>query len=246
MIKIRSIKSMTFWFTALFSINILTGCGGSGNTTTTAPNDANLQKGWYVKLTVEDGTLKDNSTVLGYLGYLEGASDSKDRYDSEAFSSSGLYTTIYHEDFGSTKNYRSDYRTYKEAGEKSDTWIIKVNSGDANADVTLSWNGITYVTKSLKGGFDEELQTESPELTQMRLVDVETADVVPATDDGMKITFNMNGSNERTFQWILLAEGDSEPDVEPTVKIASPSARSMKVLEEESDFGFSPPSFEKR
>jgi len=123
-----------------------------------------------------------------------------------------------------------------------------VNSRNVDADITLSWNGITYVTKTLKDGFNEEVKTDSPELTQMRLVDVESGDVMFATDDGMKITFNMNGSNERTFQWILLADGDSEPDVQPTVKMVAPLARSMKVqnLEEESDFGFSPPTFEKR
>lgn len=246
---------------------MFTGCGGSsttgetGDTTTGSSNtgetqdtttnnednDVILQKGWYVKLTVESDTLKDESTVLGYL---EGASDSKDRYDSEAFSSSGLYTTIYHEDFGSTKNYRSDYRAYTAVGEKYDTWTIKVNSGDTNADVTLSWNGITYVTKKSKGGFTEELQTQSPELILMRLVDVETGDIILAEENDMQISFNMEGQKERTFQWILLKDGDPEPEVQPIVASkTSPSLRSMKVQSiepEESDFGFAPPSFEKR
>jgi hypothetical protein len=210
------------------------------------------QKGWYIKLTVESATLKDNSTVFGYL---EGASDGKDRYDSEALSSSGLYTTIYHTDFGSTKNYRSDYRTYAAAGQKSDTWTIKVNSGDANADVTLSWDGITYVTKNAKGSFNEEHKATAEELSNMRLVDVEDNLVIPVLDNGMKISFNMNGNKVRTFKWVVLKDGEVEPEV--TAKVSALSAKvntfsvekatvhTLQEDEEEND-GFTPPSFEKR
>ncbi len=181
---------------------------------TSAVNDTAseiIQKGWYIRLVAEDGTRKESSTVFGYL---EGAGDNKEKYDSEAltpFGGSYLYTTLYHTDFGSVQNYKSDYRVYRAAGEKSDTWTIKVNSGDVNADVTLSWNGITYVTKTFKDGFREELKTDSSELSLMRLVDVETGDVMAVTDEGMKITFNMNGSHQRTFQWTLLANGERSP-----------------------------------
>ena len=258
-------KSTIFLLATLLSIGIFTGCGGSSTTdetgdtitstaedtqetTTSNPNnDVILQKGWYIKLTVQSDTLKDESTVFGYL---EGASDGKDRYESEALSSSGLYTTIYHEDFGSTKYYRSDYRAYKATGEKSDRWMIKVNSGDVNADVTLSWNGITYVTKKSKGGFTEELKTQSPELSLMRLVDVETGDVISVEENDMQISFNMEGQKERTFQWILLSEGEPEQEVQPaSARMAAQSLKSMTVQSieaEELDFGFIPPSFEKR
>jgi len=240
------LKTKIFLLTALLGLGVFTGCGGSGSTdgetsTTTPSNDAVVQKGWYVKLTVQSETRKDGNTVLGYM---EGASDSKDRYDSEALSSSGLYTTIYHEDFGSTKNYRSDYRVYKAAGEKSDIWMIKVNSGDANADVTLSWKGITYVIKTSKGGFVEELKTQSPELSLMRLVDMETGDVFLADENDMQITFNMEGQKVKTFQWILLKDGDPEPEVQPVaVRMSAPSFKSTDV--EEFDLGFTPPSFQK-
>lgn len=211
--------------------------------------DEVFQKGWYIRLAVEDGTLKESSTVFGYL---EGAGDNKEKYDTEAltpFGGSYLYTTLYHTDFGSVTNYKSDYRVYRAAGEKSDTWTIKVHSGDENADVTLSWNGITYVAKTVKDGFQEELETDSPELGLMRVVDVETGDVMLAADEDMKITFNMNGSHQRTFEWMLLADGDPEPDAQPIEKSIGISAKSMKVQtseEEEVNDEFTPPSFEKR
>lgn len=270
----KQFKNTVLLLATFLSLGTFTGCGGSGSSgeetgtttqsndvvvvgesgtsdeeteTTTQSNDVVVQKGWYVKLTVESDTLKDESTVFGYL---EGASDNKDKYDSESLGTSGLCTTIYHEDFGDTKNYRSDYRTYKEVGEKSDTWMIKVNSNDANADITLSWNGITYVTKKSKSGFIEELQTESPELSLMRLVDVKTGDVFSADESDMQIIFNMEGQRVRTFEWILLKDGDPEPEAEPAVVgVAKASLRSMKVQDiepEESDFELTPPSVQKR
>jgi len=237
---------------AVFSLmGSLSGCGGNSTDAKSedTPDPVVIQKGWYIKLSVESATLKDNSTVFGYL---QGASDSKDRYDSEALSSNGLYTTIYHTDFGSTKNYRSDYRAYAETGQKSDSWVIKVNSGDANADVTLSWDGITYVTKNAKGQFEEAHQTQSAELSNMRLIDVETGDVMQATENGMQVTFNMGGSKVRTFQWVLLKDGEEEPTVQVSTQSASEKAvQSMEdevkaAEEDEMNGGFTPPSFEKR
>lgn len=173
------------------------------------------QKGWYIKLSVESDTLQDEGTVFGYL---EGASDEKDKYDSDALGSSGLYSTIYREDLGST-HYRSDYRSYAPTGEKSDTWIIEVHSGDKNANVTLSWDGITYVSKNDKGTFDEEHKTRSAELDLMRLIDVEDATVLSVLDNEMKISFSMNGNRERVFKWVLLQDGEAEPEAKPFEKI---------------------------
>lgn len=162
------------------------GNGGDNNSGDAETVPVAQQKGWYIRLTVQSDTLEDKSTVFGYL---EGASDTKDRYDSEALSSTGLYTTVYHTDFGSIKNYKSDYRAYKAAGEGSDIWIIKVNSGDTAADVTLSWDGITYVTKNPKGGFQEEHKVESTELSQMRLVDVDNGTVIYVEENDMQINY---------------------------------------------------------
>lgn len=265
----KHLKSTLFLLMVLLGTGMFSGCDGSndpavvndvndvisdGNTpadeNTPAVNDTKneiIQKGWYVRLSVEDGTRKESSTVLGYL---EGAGDGKEKYESEAltpFGGSYLYTTLYHTDFGSVQNYKSDYRVYKEAGQKSDIWTIKVNSGDVNADVTLSWNGITYVTKRAQGGFEEELKIDAPELSLMRVVDVESGDVMLASENGMEISFNMNGSHQRTFEWYLLADGEPEPDVMPTEKSSAVSAKSMKTMSKtkETSDAFAPPSFEK-
>ncbi len=237
----KQLKSVVFLLTALLSMEIFTGCGG-GNTT--QKEVVNLQKGWYVRLAVESDTLNDNSTVFGRL---QGAGNNKDRYDNEAKGSAGLFTTLYHEDFGTFRHYKSDYRPYSETGERSDNWTIKVNSSNKSADVTLSWKGITYATKNPKGGFDEELKIESPELTLMRLVDVETGKVMSVLDNDMKISFNMNGSSQRTFIWMLLKDGDPEPNAESVAKMAvsvqAEKSGDLQNIEDEMLSELNPPDF---
>ena len=181
------------------------------------------QKGWYIRIQVEANGLEDANTVFGYL---KGASDNKDRYDSEAMASSGLYSVIYHDDFGKKTDYRSDYRAYKKSGQKTETWILKVKyAKDKHADVTLKWNGITYTQGISGGGFIETHKSSSSELDRMRLVDVSNGDVIDiSTEDSYR--FNMDGKTTHEFQWIMLADGEEEPN---TAK--APAAQSRMRVE---------------
>ncbi len=168
------------------------------------------QKGWYIRLVTTSDDLKDNHTVFGYL---KGASDQKDKYDSEALSVGGshyLYTTIDHPEFARTSEYRSDYRASRKVGKKSDTWIIVVHSGDAYADVTLSWDGITRVKKNRKGDFVEKHKRGKKILGKMRLLDKENNIKINVKAEN-SYTFNMNGNNEHTLTWILMKDGEDEP-----------------------------------
>lgn len=221
----------------LFTVTILTfvtsmalnGCGGgaggagessdtasngssttSGTTGTHTASSATIQKGWYIRLEVESDRLKDTGTVFGYL---EGASDMKDKYDNASLASGGLYTAIYHSDFDSDKEYRSDFRSYVEPGTRSDKWIIRVHSGDKNANIRMWWKGIVNVERSGTGAFKESLDSQSDIFNKMRLIDVNTGNVIPVTGNGDEITFDMNGTSVREFQWILMKDGSSEPAI---------------------------------
>jgi len=164
--------------------------------------------GWYIRLKVDDGVLHDDKTVFGYF---KEAADGKDKYDAESLASWGLYTTIYHDDFSGTNNYRSDYRADKPLGSKSETWIIKVHyRKDPYANVTLSWDGITLLTQTAVFGRKEVHQKTSPELERMRLVDPASNTVINVSETD-NYTFNMEGSSERTLQWILLKDDEEEP-----------------------------------
>jgi hypothetical protein len=170
------------------------------------------QKGWYIRLVTESDNLKDTKTVLGYL---KGASDQKDRYDSEALGSGGshyLYTTINHPEFEGAEEYRSDYRAFQKIGKKADMWIIDVHSGDAYADVTLRWDGVTKVKKNKKGTFVEKHKRGNVILGKMILLDAEN-DVTVDVKSKNSYTFNMNGKREHVLAWILKKDGESEDEL---------------------------------
>jgi hypothetical protein len=166
------------------------------------------QKGWYIRISTQSSGLEDDQTVIGYL---EGASDRRDRYDNEAFPSSGLYTSIYHNNFGKKSDFRSDYRAYKEVGSRSESWIIKVNNArHKNSDVTISWSDIIVVEKRPKVGYSEREMANSTILQYMRLIDEEGGNIVDISQDS-SYSFNMNGKSVRELRWVILADGEDEP-----------------------------------
>ena len=170
-------------------------------------NKVKRQKGWYIRLVTESDDLRDYKTVFGYL---QGASDLKDKYDSEALSSGGphyLYTTINHPEFEGAKEYRSDYRAFQKVGKKSDTWMIVVHCGDAFADVTLSWDGITKVKKNKKGVFVEKHRRGKNKLGKMVLFDEENNRTIDVKSEN-SYTFNMNGNREYILTWVLKKDGE--------------------------------------
>ncbi len=167
------------------------------------------QKGWYIRLTAKSDSLVDDKAVFGYL---QGASDGRDRYDTQAYASSGLYVVIYNGNFGAKKEYRSDYRAFKASGSATETWVLRVyNRRGVHDDITLSWDGITLVKKRDGNGFDEEQKKNSTELQNMRLIDSDEGLVINASED-QNYSFNMNGKIVKEFKWIMLADGDDEPE----------------------------------
>ena len=178
---------------------------------------SNIQRGWYIRLIATSDDLKDTSTVFGYL---KGASDQKDKYDSEALSSGGghyLYTTINHPEFEGSEEYKSDYRAFQKTGNKSDTWTIVVHSSDNYGDVTLSWDGVTWVRKKKEGGFREKHYKGKRILGRSKLIDEANGEVIDTKAEN-SYTFNMDGSREHTLKWVLLKDGEEEPTIaEPEV-----------------------------
>jgi len=182
------------------------------NQETIRENNRVIQRGWYIRLTAKSDSLIDDKVVFGYL---QGANDGKDRYDSQAYASSGLYVVIYNGNFGTKKEYRSDYRAFKTSGSTKETWIVRVyNRRGTNDDITLSWNGITLVSKrENSNNFEEEHKKSSTELKNMRLVDDDEKNIINVSED-QNYSFNMDGKIVREFRWIMLADNDDEPEIE--------------------------------
>ncbi len=204
-----------------------------------------VQKGWYIRLTAQNGDTTNNTTVFGYL---QGASDGKDRYDAEALSAGGskhFYTTIHHDDFAGADEYRSDYRAYAKIGKKSDTWVIIVHSGNTAADVTLSWNGVTEGKKVDNGAFIEKHTKGKKTLRRMRLIDEENGEVIEVKKQ-RSYTFNMNGKKEHQLKWMLLKNGEDEPVLEVTAEMSETSFKVEEAQEAEAAEESLPPSVKKK
>ncbi len=210
-----------------------------------------VQKGWYIRLVTTSNKLTDKSTVFGYL---QGASDWKDKYDSEVLSSGGayyLYTTINHPEFVGAEEYRSDYRAFQKIGEKSDTWTIVVHCGDTNADITLSWDGVTWVKKNIQGGFTEKHRKGRKILGKMKLLD-ETNDQVIDVNAEDSYTFNMKGNRIYTLKWVLFKDAEEKSTAAESplkmMKTLKVSSESEEVSEDETvnEDEFSMPSPKKK
>ena len=221
-----------------------TAFGGNGH-----KKKPGKQIGWYVRLITTSSDLNDTHTVFGYL---KGASDAKDRYDSEALASGGghyLYTTISHPEFEGSKEYRSDYRAFAKRGRKSDTWTIVVHSGDTNADVTIGWDGVTWVRKKRgESDFIEKHRRGRRLFANMRLVDEANGIVIDVKAQN-SYTFAMDGKREHTLKWVALKEGEEEPvlaEVEAAVakmEMVEMLSERREMMDEEAESldGFLPP-----
>ncbi len=118
---------------------------------------------------------------------------------------------IYHNDFGEKKEYHSDYRSNKKSGRQTEIWVLKVKyAKDKYADVTISWDDITYVQGIRGGGFNETHKSSSPELENMRLVDTANGVVIDVANTH-SYSFSMDGSSTHEFKWMMLADGMEEP-----------------------------------
>lgn len=223
-----------------------TAFGGNGH----KKKKSGKQIGWYVRLITTNDDLKDTHTVFGYL---RGASDAKDKYDSEAMVTGGshyLYTTLSHPEFQGAREYRSDYRAFAKRGKKSDTWTIIVHSADTQADVTVGWDGVTWVRKKKgESDFTEKHRRGRRLFSNMRLLDEANSIVIDVKAQNA-YTFNMDGKREHTLKWVALKKGEEEPVVaELEASVAEmgmmeifSEQKEMIEVESESLDGFMPPS----
>ncbi len=171
---------------------------------------------WYVRLYLTSDDYKDSGTIFGYL---DGASDVKDTFDAEllVYRNSPLYSAIYHLKYEGSHYYRSDFRQMKEVGSLNESWTISIFAKDTNADVTLSWNGITHSKVVGLGEVSEDTVVDDPILAKMRLIDDENNITVNPSQQ-YSYTFNMNGNSQKRLRWVILKDGSSEPQPQPFIK----------------------------
>ncbi len=166
---------------------------------------------WYIRLVAEDSTkaLKTNSAQLGVL-------EESDAVTKHTLISRGRFTGPYLDvvfidpDGVAAGVYKTNYHTYQEGLEER--WMFTVKTDDDTAEILLTWNGLyaltPYIDDKNREQYKEYRSLSNPLIKYMKLVDVETGKEIAVSIDGQVQTyvFNMNGQNERVFEWVVQAE----------------------------------------
>ena len=137
--------------------------------------------GWFIRLVVESGGLRDDANVFGQLADSVVGYDAHDLEELAPFGDSFLTVVFPHPDWGAQAgDYASDYHPLRSASVP-DEWRFEVRSSNPESVVTLRWEG------------------PASRLLGSILIDVESGQrIVPQTDG--RYTFAMSGSS-RSFRW---------------------------------------------
>lgn len=171
---------------------------------------------WYIRLVAEvpSRALKTNSAQLGML-------EESDAAAKHTLISSGRFTgpyldVVFTDPDGRTADvYKSNYHTYQEDTEER--WMFTVGTDDSTSEIVLTWNGMyiltPYIDDKNREQYKESLSLNNPLIKYMKLVDVETGKEIAVSIDGQAQTyvFNMNGQNEKVFEWVMQTEVISFP-----------------------------------
>ncbi|PHS41851.1 MAG: hypothetical protein COB07_02085 [Sulfurovum sp.] len=171
---------------------------------------------WYIRLVAEapSRALKTNSAQFGILEKSDAAAKHT-LISSGRFSGPYLDVVFIDPDGRTADVYKSDYHTYQEGTEER--WMFTVGTDDSTSEVSLTWNGMylltPYIDSENREQYKESLSLNNPLITYMKLVDVETGKEIAVSVDGQAQTyiFNMNGQNERVFEWVVQTEVVSIP-----------------------------------
>jgi len=170
-----------------------------------------IPSNWYVRLIAEDVT-RHLKTTITQLGALETAIEANKQTVLSGGRFAGPYLDIvFMNPIGSPAgSYKTDYHEYAE--NVDDEWEFVVQTDDANAEISLSWNGLYALTPYLDDTnrlqYKEYRSLSNPLVEKMKLIDMDTGIEIPLKINGevQIYTFNMNGSNEHTLKWILRYE----------------------------------------
>ena len=163
---------------------------------------------WYIRLVAEDPAraMKSGDTQLGELE--ESAAVSKHTLKALSPFGGSYLDIVFRDPVGvDAGDYKVNFHQYNEGTEES--WQFTVRTDDANADILLSWRGLyvltPYVDDQNRQRYREYRSLSNPLIQNMKLVDVSSGKEITVAVDGKVQTyvFNMNGQNERTFEWIV-------------------------------------------
>lgn len=213
---------------------MLIGCGGSSDSNTQAqtdlvqiqpdpeqtpvqPDQVPLEEdttevkpsNWYIRIVAQDLNLglKSQNALLGML-------EEKDAVQKHTLKTRGSFdgyldVLFINPDGVAEGQYKTNYHTFQ--NETEEIWTFSVMSRDTNANISLSWRGLYILTPYMDANrqlYREYRSTTNPLSKQMKLVDTQTNEEMAAVSNGevQTYTFNMDGSTERTFKWVVATE----------------------------------------
>lgn len=255
---------------SLWVLLLLSGCGGSGsNTQTTTDNDNDTTtdqdaivepiaeepaKDWYIRLVATDQNrgLETRSALFGELDKADATVEQKlDR--SIPFTSTYIDIAFIDPQGLEEGEYKSHFLSHT---DNEQMWRFTVLCDDTQAQVTLTWRGLfkltPYTDESGQLRYTESINRTNPILKKMQLIDETTGRTVAVINSArpQTISFNMDGSNSKTFRWELKMEDveiEASDDTKDSVQVQTASksiynnsAPSLKIVESStntSEFG---------
>jgi len=165
---------------------------------------------WYIRLLAENIS-SNMKTVSTQLGELE-EENTVQKHTLKALTPfGGRYVDIVFKDPEGVKNgeYKVNFHRYKDGEEDKWRFTIKTDKNSVNDDILLSWRGVyvlkSYQDKQNRHRYSEYRSLTNPIIKYMKLIDTKTGKEMPVMVDGKVQTysFNMNGEQTRTFEWIV-------------------------------------------
>jgi len=222
---------------------LVLGLAGCGSGTQSADEESSVPlksetagakpSDWYIRVVVEDSAraMKTASTQLGELNTDDNISKHTLKSLSP-FDSTYLDVVFIDPPDVTPGEYKTNFHKYQKNSE--DSWMFTVKTDDSNAKIELTWRGLyildPYIDTEKRTRYHEYRSMANPLLNQMKLVDMANGKEIPAIVNGKPqvYSFTMDGSNERTFKWVVQAE-----DVNITSIKYTPMSEQDKVMKKD-------------
>jgi len=189
-----------------------------------------IPSNWYLRL-VADDTNRGLKTNIAQLGVVDADETKFTLLSTGHFGGTYLDIVFINPIDIAAGIYKTQYQHYQD--NTTYRWQFTVRSDDTNADVTLSWHGLFALTPYIDGQnrtqYREYRSMTNPLVKQMKLVDVDLGTEIAVSEDGhvKSYMFNMDGKNERVFEWVV--ETDIVNIVPKQVATSLVKSKSLKI-----------------
>ncbi len=248
-IMMNKVKNIVLSLTVISTLGLLTGCGGSSDSSTITEAETETAAGykiagWYgktqISATAADGTVYTHNTA-GIFGELLESTEAKDSNDVPGYGTA-LFQVVFPQTTWGEDNgdYFSNYQSFIEGESPKRVWTFQVKNQkivdlkDASIKITLDGiYDVAYLEENGRIRYRESTALNPERTNMLTLVDVDNH--TGYTPSELKTAdLSMDGLHVRTFRWVKgeVEESDYAPLI---VQVATQSAK-VSVQDPESVF----------